>query len=179
MSLTISCPHCQSRMRTPDDAVGKDVRCPGCQQVFRVEGDANVAPRRPGPAPAPAPVPVAEESPAAFEDLKPGPTARRPGSSALVDFLLFRRMMAPVVIQVLFWLGVIGCVIAAAVYGIGGLYVGFSQNGSALAAVFSLFMALVTITVGPFLLRIYAEMLILIFRIYEALTDIRDRLDRR
>ncbi len=172
MSLAVSCPHCQSRVRVPDDAVGRDVRCPNCQQVFRVGGiePAPAAPRRPGLG--------GTEPSAGFEGMADG--ARRPaGSNALIDFLLFRRMIAPVVIQVLFWLAVLGCFIWAGFSVISGIVAATGKSGSPWLAVLGIAGGLVAIIVGPFVCRIYAELLILSFRIYETLTEIRDRLDRK
>jgi len=73
------------------------------------------------------------------------------------DFLSFRKMITPVIIQVVFWLGVLFCV----VYGFGQLL-----GGQGL-------MGLVYIIAGPIAVRIYCEMLILLFRIHDALQDIR------
>jgi predicted Zn finger-like uncharacterized protein len=171
MSLAVSCPHCQSRVRVPDDAVGRDVRCPNCQQVFRVGGiePAAAVSRRAGPS---GTAPVGD-----FEDAAAGP--RRPASpNALVDFLLFRRMIAPIVIQVLFWLAVLGSFIWAAIVAILGI-VAASRYGSAWQALSGILMALVMIVLVPLWARVYAEVLIVFFRIYETLTEIRDRLDRQ
>ncbi len=45
MPQVISCPKCPMRMQVPDDATGKQVKCPSCQNVFVI-----------GAAPAPQPV---------------------------------------------------------------------------------------------------------------------------
>lgn len=39
MSIEITCPHCQSRLRVPDEAVGEQAKCPHCEQVFDVAAD--------------------------------------------------------------------------------------------------------------------------------------------
>lgn len=73
------------------------------------------------------------------------------------DFFSFRTMITPIIIQVIFWLGVVGCVIMGlgAVMGGRGLY------------------GLVLIVVGPIVVRIECELLILLFRIHDALQEIR------
>jgi len=76
------------------------------------------------------------------------------------DFFSFRRMITPVIIQVLFW-------IFTAIAVIGGLALLF-RGGSGTA------LGLVWILVGPLIARVYCEILIVVFRINETLTDIRD-----
>ena len=75
------------------------------------------------------------------------------------DFFSFRRMITPVIIQVLFW-------IFTAVAVIGGLVLLF-RGGAATA------VGLIWIVVGPLVARVYCEILIILFRINETLTDIR------
>ncbi len=73
------------------------------------------------------------------------------------DFLSFRKMITPVIIQVVFWLGVFGCVVAG---------LGFLIGGKGL-------WGLGLIVLGPIYVRIQCELLILLFRIHDALQDIR------
>lgn len=73
------------------------------------------------------------------------------------DFFSFRTMITPIIIQVIFWLGVVGCVIM----GLGSLVGGRALYG------------LVLIVVGPIIVRIECELLILLFRIHDALQEIR------
>lgn len=79
------------------------------------------------------------------------------------DFLLFRRMITPVIIQVLFWIAVFGAVVV----GVVGFFVGLIQTDVEVLAA-----SLALIVFGPLVIRIYAELLILVFRINETLTDI-------
>ena len=74
-----------------------------------------------------------------------------------IDFLMFRRMVIPTLIRVLF-------IIALVVCAVGCLVSLFTANwGSALAFVF----------IGPLVARIYAELIILLFVINDTLADIR------
>ena len=84
------------------------------------------------------------------------------------DFLTFRRMVTPVIIQILFWIGVAITVIAGLVL----IFVG-GPNMSGGQAVLS---GIVTVVLGPIFVRIYAELLIILFRINETLTDISNQL---
>jgi len=87
------------------------------------------------------------------------------------DFLKFRKMITPVIIQVLFWVGV-GVAVIAGLVQIG---TAFSRYGSAVTVL----TGLLTIVLGPVLVRIYCELLILFFRMNETLTEIRDGLAKK
>ena len=75
------------------------------------------------------------------------------------DFLTFRRMLSPVLIQVIFWVGVVLCIFS----GIMDFF-----NGGGIVA------GLQTLILGPILVRIACELLILFFRINETVTDIKN-----
>ena len=75
------------------------------------------------------------------------------------DFLSFRKFITPLFIQIIFWLFVIMVVIA-------GL-ISMFQGGAAI------FSGLIMIIVGPLFVRMYCELLILFFRIYDELVAIR------
>lgn len=36
MALVIKCPHCDAKLKAPDDALGKKGKCPECQGTVRV-----------------------------------------------------------------------------------------------------------------------------------------------
>ncbi len=72
------------------------------------------------------------------------------------DFISFRRMLTPTVIQLLFWLGVAACVI----------------GGFVMLARGAVLMGIIYIILGPIAVRVYCELLIVIFRINDTLTDI-------
>ena len=81
------------------------------------------------------------------------------------EFWSFRRMVTPVVVQFLF---VLGC-IAVVITGIGLLVAGVTHKHTSQAlGGFSL------IVFGPLIVRIYAEVMIVVFRINETLTDLRE-----
>ncbi len=79
------------------------------------------------------------------------------------DFLSFRRMITPVFIQVIFWLFV-------AISVIGGLALLLGGNTGGERTVGFLYLL-----IGPLLARVYCEIVIVFFRMYETLKDIRDR----
>ncbi len=58
-----TCPSCKNQIEVPATALGKKVRCSGCQAVFVVEAGAAVAPAPPPPPPAPPPVSAPARAP--------------------------------------------------------------------------------------------------------------------
>ncbi len=85
------------------------------------------------------------------------------------DFISFKKMITPVIIQIVFWLGVAANVIA----GIGVIVAGsrVDEGGGGLV-----FMGLLWIVFGPVLVRVYCELLILGFSINDTLTEIKNHL---
>jgi hypothetical protein len=86
------------------------------------------------------------------------------------DFLAFRRMITPIIIQIVFWIGVVACVV-------GGFVVMFvielpGPKGQ------QFFSGLALLLLGPLVVRVYCEILIVIFRMNESLTDIRNNTAR-
>ena len=85
--IQISCPSCQRKLKLADNLQGKQIRCPACQNVFRVQApDAEVAELAPQPVP-PRPAarpPAPPRQPAVEEQLEmleeaPARPAARPG----------------------------------------------------------------------------------------------------
>jgi hypothetical protein len=85
------------------------------------------------------------------------------------DFLAFRKMITPTVIQVLFWIGAVLSVIMALFMLIGGAVKG--EVGTAIAG-------LLCIVLGPIMVRIYCELIIVTFRILDMLVDIKKNTER-
>ncbi|MFC4402548.1 DUF4282 domain-containing protein [Gracilibacillus xinjiangensis] len=82
-------------------------------------------------------------------------------------FLSFDKMITPTIIKVVFWIGLAITVLT----GLGTMIAGFnSYYGSG----FQVFTGLLTIILGPLVIRIYCELLILMFKMNDALQDIRE-----
>ncbi|MCX7683437.1 MAG: DUF4282 domain-containing protein [Anaerolineae bacterium] len=94
------------------------------------------------------------------------------------DFLTFRRMVTPLIIQALFWIGVALSVLTGAAWLVTGLVVGINEDQASVLLI-SLCCSPVIVVLGILLSRIEAELLILAFRTYETLNDIRNLLTRR
>jgi hypothetical protein len=78
-------------------------------------------------------------------------------------------MVTPIIIQILFWLGVI----IAIIFGIVSIVYGVVRSD-----VPTLLYGLLGLILGPLVVRIYCEILILFFRINETLTEISNKIDR-
>jgi len=88
------------------------------------------------------------------------------------DFLAFRRMVTPIIIQIVFWIGVAVCVISGLIAMVSGAASQFGGGAQIL-------IGLLLLVVGPIVVRIYCELLILLFRMNETLTDIKSSLAGR
>lgn len=96
-------------------------------------------------------------------------------------FFDFERMITPVIIKILFWIGII----ASAVGGIAVFISGFTPAFTGRrfpAAIFSILLGLLggilAFALGALITRIYSELLIIVFRINETLTDIKILLEK-
>lgn len=72
----------------------------------------------------------------------------------------FDTMITPFIIKIVFWIGVIGCVV-------GGI--GMFFNGAGFIS------GLLCIVLGPLAVRIYCELVMVIFKIFEALKQIAEK----
>ncbi len=88
------------------------------------------------------------------------------------DFLSFRKMITPLIIQIVFWVGVVLSVIGGIGMIISGAGARFGGGNQVLTGLIMLFL-------GPLFVRIYCELLIVMFRINETLTEIKHNTGRR
>jgi hypothetical protein len=98
------------------------------------------------------------------------------------NFLSFERMITPVIIKVLFYIGLVVSVIGGIVVFIGSVIAGFADGGVGsilLGLIGGLIGGILTVFLGALATRIYAELLILFFRINETLTDIKGLLQEK
>jgi hypothetical protein len=108
------------------------------------------------------------------DDHRPSRRRGKSGSSSgLMDLLMFRRMIAPTIIMIVFWLGVIFVCLG----GLGNLIFGV-MSGRGMIIVTALFSTLIGIPVGILVIRLYCELLILLFRMNETLTDIKKLIEK-
>jgi hypothetical protein len=123
---------------------------------------------RPEPA-ADVPPPPEEKpaSPASVPELVPLP------ANALADFLLFRTMITPILVQLIFWIGTILCILTGGYLLISAIVEMVSTDKGPVGPFFlQALRGLGLIVFGPLLVRIGCELNILAFRIYDALKEI-------
>ena len=89
------------------------------------------------------------------------------------DFFLFRRMITPYIIMVIFWLAIVGLIIGLVAGTIGILA---TKDQTAILGLCILWP--VGLPLGVLVIRIYCELLILFFRMNETLTEIKNAVSR-
>ncbi|MGY4688568.1 DUF4282 domain-containing protein [Salibacterium sp. K-3] len=86
------------------------------------------------------------------------------------NFLNFNTMITPVIIKVIFWIGVVLSIIGGLIQFFIGMTADFGGGGQ-------VFLGLLTIVLGPLFTRIYCELLIIFFKMQESLHQINGKLD--
>jgi hypothetical protein len=92
----------------------------------------------------------------------------------MMDFLTFRKMITPIIIQIVFWIAVIGVVLAGCAMVAGALLAprqDAATNLGPFATLGPLVGGILLIVLGPLAIRIYAELLIVFFKIHDALEE--------
>ena len=90
------------------------------------------------------------------------------------DFLKFKKMITPIIVPILFWIGTVICIIA----GIGFIIIGTTSDFN-LGGGEMVLMGIAYIVLGPIVVRIYCELLIILFSINDTLTDIKKQLNHQ
>jgi hypothetical protein len=94
--------------------------------------------------------------------------------SEIVDYLFFRKMITPLIIQIIFWLGIAGVAIGSLTVLVGAL-----ASGSVLMILFGLLVSLFAFALGAVTVRVYCELLVVVFRILETLAEIKLQLEKK
>jgi uncharacterized SAM-binding protein YcdF (DUF218 family) len=94
-----------------------------------------------------------------------------PESGSSGDFWTFRTMITPVLIQIIFWIGVIACVVVGGMM-IKNAYNEYRERWNEAQVM----LGLAWVFLGPLVVRIYCEFMILFFRMNETLTEIKNKL---
>lgn len=82
------------------------------------------------------------------------------------NFFSFDTMITPAIIKFVFWLGLAVTVLV----GLGLVLGGLAGDGGGSLVV----LGLVYLVLGPILVRVYCELIIVLFRMHDALREIRD-----
>jgi len=104
---------------------------------------------------------------------QPGPPSER--GKFIMDVLFFRRLIAPTIIMILFWVNVAFAILGGLITMLMGLIALFSGSAAGLLLILG---GIVYIPVGILLARLTGEMMIVVFRMYESMRDIADALER-
>ena len=91
------------------------------------------------------------------------------------SLLNFDKMITPVLIKILFYIGVAASIIGGIIVFFGGLISAFQQNSFG-AAIGGLIGGPLVVILRILLARVYAELLIVVFQIHESLVAIKDKL---
>lgn len=97
----------------------------------------------------------------------------------LKRFFNFDRMITPVIIKILFYIGLVGSAISGIVFFFTTLIAGINRGsfGAILGGfLLGLLGGIVAVALGALMARIYSELLIVVFQINESLTDIKELL---
>lgn len=96
-------------------------------------------------------------------------------------FMSFERMLTPIIIKIFFWIGLVLSLLTGIGVFIGALVMGFNEGsvGGILLGLLGGFLGgAISFLLLGLITRIYAELLILAFRINETLTDIKQLLQK-
>ena len=91
------------------------------------------------------------------------------------SLLNFDKMFTPVIIKILFYIGIALSVIGGIIALFGGIISAFQQNSLA-PAIGGLFGGPLVIVMGILLARVYAELLIVVFEIHQNLVAIKNKM---
>jgi len=201
--MNTKCPQCDTVYNVTEAHIGRKVKCKSCSAALVVT-EAGLALQAPATAPPPPPAAPAfafnagEDDPPAEERPRRGargkssrreepdddapeddPPSRSRGRKAKApsnfkEYLTFRKMIVPVIIQIIFWITVVFMLLGALGVAGGSLF-----SGSAMAIVAAIIGLLIAIPSGILLARIYCEMIIVLFRVLDALQDIKQLLERQ
>jgi hypothetical protein len=102
--------------------------------------------------------------------------SRRSGGGGFGEILAFRKMVGPLIVMVLFWILVAG----SCLMGLFQIYIGVRlMSLSAMGGLLTLFGGLLSIPLGILAARLYCELMIVLFRIYERLVEVKAILEKR
>jgi Domain of unknown function (DUF4282) len=184
-AMNQQCPKCGTTYAITPSHVGRTFTCKNCSSsVVVTSAGLTVAAVASPPPPPPTGRPFDFESTRKgamalgdYDDEAHFPARHQSGrydsGSGLGDFLAFRKMIIPIIIQIIFWLLVSLVSIAGVAAGI------MTLTGRGEQKILGVLLIVVGIPLSILLIRLYCELIIVIFRINDTLTDIKNILARR
>ena len=150
MTINFGCPRCRQNIAVPEEFAGKKGKCPSCRATVVVPSGAHAT----------------------------VPSVQSQGPARLSDWLSFKRMITPRLIEVLFVVWVVLSVLGGLI-GMGATFIAMFDHANrepwwtfALRAIIMPLATILSVLVG----RLIAEWVIVIFRMNETLTDILEEL---
>jgi hypothetical protein len=171
--IVIACPMCLQKIRAPEGVIGRQIKCPQCKNGFTAADPKDIAADVPAVQTRLNEVPAVDPSGwdgsatvSPFETPPPRPRG------TFLDYLIFRRMVTPIIIVGMFYLGAAVILLIGLVYGILGLLGMFARRETALLGLLSLLVAFFSTIVGLVMWRVFCEVLISVFRILDNVREI-------
>jgi hypothetical protein len=185
MNVVIACPTCQQKIRAPKAMIGRSVKCPQCRNLFTALDAAEVGLAEPSPKSSRPAIPegqaVYPEPPAPtihaetlWNESERSDDAKPPAVNSLVEYLLFRRMVTPAIVVMLFYVGIVLQLTGGAFLFVSGLLQLIARSGVA-AGVGFMAAGLFGTTISIVAWRIFCEVLLTLFRILEQLREFNEK----
>jgi hypothetical protein len=178
-NVVIACPICLQKIRAPESVFGRQIKCPQCKNSFIASDPSAQAqsPAQPEPS-----MMITEEIAASPDPLglsdEPSPQKKssRSGGSTVLDYLLFRRMVTPVIMTAVFYCGVGLIFLGGLIEAVLSIY---AMKDSVKLGIVSLFGDLIGMTFALVFWRVWCELVILFFQILNEVRQINDHLKER
>lgn len=175
--IVIACPICMQKIRAPETVIGRQIKCPQCKNMFNA-ADPNALPADARAVQARlADAPALESD--AWDGSEAAPVVSPAGGGAIVDYLVFRRLVTPAIITGLFYVGAAVILLVGLVYGILGILAMAAVKGGAAVGLLSLLIAFFATIASLVLWRVACEVLISLFRILDNVREINLQLKTR
>jgi hypothetical protein len=173
------CVYCQQPLKFGPESIGREFPCPRCGRNIRIDATGIVPP------PSPPPPSAAFESLAEEEDeepirrKRPKAVVKSRGGNGFADFLLFRAMLTPWIIQIIFWLGTLFSVGVGMMMILAAIKTGADIRGGSETMARGVIYGMAVVFLGPLFVRLYCEGMIIFFRIHEELCDLHTTMARK
>jgi hypothetical protein len=170
-TLVIACPTCMQKLRAPEGVIGREITCPQCKNAFTAE-DPNAATGEVPKAPRQDSV---SDDPSTWGSI-PAKPGRTPRKGSFGDYLVFRRMVTPVIIVAVFYFGVVLIVLGGVVNACVGIFGGFGGRGSVVYGLAMMAIAFFSTIFSLVMWRVFCEVLIAMFRILDNVREINEQM---
>ena len=174
-----TCPSCGAAYPIKPEHVGRKTTCKNCTASLIVTEAGLELRHENGPKSTRMPPSLAPRAPEAVvthdeyveEEVAPSRTTAKKKTGGVGDFLAFRRMVVPLVIQIVFWF-----LTGVSLLGYLAFFVISLLSGKLEVILSGLAMLVIGFPLSVLLIRMYCELIIVIFRMNDTLTNIHNEL---